>query len=118
MPAGKMNQVLNNSSNQDLLDEMLKKEKKNLNVPDDIKCPEINIDHLDKLFATIKDKGYMSINTSQEVNLIQYAISETYNHKEQKEVLDMCHNFFPFILNLANMFLVHYKENSTTSGSV
>lgn len=94
------------------IDEMLKIQKtkyKELldNVPDN---QIINKDDLDKLFHVIKDKGYLSTETSQESNMIKWAISNSFNKKGQDEdILIKCHEFFAFTMNLANMFLVHYR---------
>ncbi len=113
MPAGNMERIEEQITpeQQKQIDEVLKKtDYKQLldDAPIDVKMVEK--DDLDKLFYVIKSKGYLSTETAQECNMIKWAISNSFNNKDKdEEVLKKCHEFFAFTLNLANMFLLHYR---------
>lgn len=103
---------LNEEEAKKKIEEMLKIQKTKYQELMD-KVPEedlIDKEDLNKLFHVIKSKGYLSTETSQECNMIKWAISNSFNKKGQDEdILIKCHEFFAFTINLANMFLVHYR---------
>ena len=72
--------------------------------------PQIEPKDLHELIELIQDRGGISLNNCQEVNMIRWAICEALNKPEQEAVRNACLTLFNMNLNLANMFLVHYNK--------
>ena len=72
--------------------------------------PQIEPKDLHELIELIQDRGGISLNNCQEVNMIRCAICEALNKPEQEAVRNACLTLFNMNLNLANMFLVHYNK--------
>tara|TARA_Y100001972_G_scaffold119861_1_gene161640 strand:- start:279 stop:602 length:324 start_codon:yes stop_codon:yes gene_type:complete len=74
------------------------------------KLPEIN--SLDDIYMEMKRKGGIKIDNCNEIEIIRWAIWEAIKEEKVKEASLI---LFNTILNLANMFLIHYNSNKTTN---
>ena len=72
--------------------------------------PQIEPKDLHELIEMLQDRGGISLENCQEVNMIRWAICEALNKPEQEAVRNACLTLFNMNLNLANMFLVHYNK--------
>ena len=72
--------------------------------------PQIEPGNLHQLIEMLQDKGGISLNNCQEVNMIRWAICEAINDPKQEQVRNACLTLFDMNLNLANMFLLHYNK--------
>ena len=72
--------------------------------------PKIEPKDLHELIELIQDRGGISLNNCQEVNMIRWCICEALNQPEKETVRNACLTLFDMNLNLANMFLVHYNK--------
>lgn len=73
-------------------------------------CPQIEPKDLHELIEMLQDKGGISLNNCQEVNMIRWAICEAINKPEQLTLRNGCITLFNMTLNYANMFLLHYNK--------
>ena len=73
-------------------------------------CPQIEPENLHQLIEMLQDKGGISINNCQEVNMIRWCICESLNKPEQEQIRNACITLFDMNVNLANMFLLHYNK--------
>jgi len=72
--------------------------------------PQIEPKDLHELIEMLQDKGGISINNCQEVNMIRWAICESINEPEKEHIRNACLTLFDMNVNLANMFLIHYNK--------
>ena len=72
--------------------------------------PQIQPKDLHELIELMQDKGGISLNNCQEVNMIRWCICESLKKKEQEPIRNACITLFDMNLNLANMFLLHYNK--------
>ena len=72
--------------------------------------PQIEPKDLHELIEMLQDRGGISLENCQEVNMIRWAICEQVNKKENETVRDACLTLFNMTLNYANMFLLHYNK--------
>ena len=73
-------------------------------------CPQIEPKDLHELIELLQDKGGISINNCQEVNMIRWAICEAIKEPEKEHIRNACITLFDMNVNLANMFLLHYNK--------
>ena len=73
-------------------------------------CPQIEPKDLHELIELLQDKGGISLENCQEVNMIRWAICEQIKKQENEAVRDACLTLFNMTLNYANMFLLHYNK--------
>ena len=72
--------------------------------------PQIDPNDLHELLEMIQDRGGISIDNCQEVNMIRWCICEALNKPEKEHMREACLTLFNMNLNLANMFLIHYNK--------
>jgi hypothetical protein len=72
--------------------------------------PEIN--SLEDLLMAMKEKGGIKLENCNEIEMIRWAIWEAVKDEKVKEA---CLVLFNTILNLANMFLISYNNQKTTT---
>ena len=72
--------------------------------------PQIEPKDLHELIELLQDKGGISLENCQEVNMIRYCICETINKPEQEAMRNACLTLFNMTLNYGNMFLLHYNK--------
>tara|TARA_Y100001973_G_C5205724_1_gene341410 strand:- start:372 stop:782 length:411 start_codon:yes stop_codon:yes gene_type:complete len=72
--------------------------------------PQIQPKDLHELIELLQDRGGISLNNCQEVNMIRWAICEQIKKQENESVRDACLTLFDMTLNYANMFLLHYNK--------
>lgn len=77
--------------------------------PSPRKLPDITC--LEDIYEEMKNRGGIKIENCNEINVIRWAICESVKDEKVKEASLI---LFNTILNLANMFLLHYNRSKTT----